>query len=161
MSSSKQQIDEIIGEHAEGLKKESKSESVSDLADRLDQVESLVEELGQTGELRSKIAVYLDDIHSEHDQLMRYRFMTIVFSAVIVAFFVGLLFGLVLDPFQSAREIGNYAEAVLYGGSIGAVVTIVIVVTKGVFRSVEDRHKTQELPENIRTIIDALEVFKN
>lgn len=151
----KADIDSTLDAMATDASSVSDSPTDSALARRLDEVELLIEEVALSRELQKNVAEYVDDIRAELTDLRNFRLWATTFAILAaVGLFSMLVFLIIASPdwFLSLDGKFQFAAMASFGG--GSVVLFSMIL-KGLYRSRNERHQDELVPEHIRTIVDA------
>ena len=131
-----------------------------DLKLRLDSVEYLLENLGQTQELFEEISAYVKESKAELRHLKYYRIAAISAAGLIIAFLLSLLVCVVFYHQIWFFIQGPITRSSVIVGTIAGSIVLATVVLKGVFRSAEDKSKETALPEQFKLLVEATKAFK-
>lgn len=126
------------------------------LQDRIDAVEALVEDFGQQHKLEAEVASYVEDLRKDSRQIRSIRrwaaMLTGVFSVGLFLLLVALI---VFEPIWFV-SVNSGLQVPLLVSLAGGAVVLVSLLLKGAFRTRSERNADEFLPDNLKTIIEAL-----
>lgn len=158
MSNKDKNIYETIYDHGEEISRESEVNSAQ-IAERLDRVELLIEDLGVAKNVLVQLDRYVTDARSELSSIKQIRFWSVVACYATILLLLGVF---VCNLYFTQTWIAGsreYVQGAFLIGTVGGAITLLIVVIKGAFRTISDRHKDDPLPEGLKDAIAAIQPF--
>jgi hypothetical protein len=150
----------LIAEHAEEIE-----ESVPDENERIaklqEQIEYLLEEVGQENRFRTELSEYVADLKAEAKFIRGARW---VFGTVCMVAGIGLLvtpLALVFKQSPAFEKLTDYPKSALLIGMIAGGVGLLLALAKSVYRSAHERHSDEFIPPQIKLIHDLLSIGKS
>jgi hypothetical protein len=151
-------IEEVISANAGTVSQE--NAAPAELGARLDKLEVLIEQLGQTTTLVANFADYVSALKSDLSALRRTRFWTIMFaivfvfgadlSVLILIFHHGQWFALQETSFKS----------ITFASTLTASVVLISIMLKGAFHSLAERNKDDGgLPPHLKEGMDLIKMI--
>jgi hypothetical protein len=151
-------IEEVISANAGTVSQE--TAAPAELGARLDKLEVLIEQLGQTTTLVANFADYVSDLKSDLKALRRTRFWLIVIAIVfvlgsdltvlIMIFHHGQWFALQETSFKS----------ISFASTLTASVILISIMLKGAFHSLAERNKDDGgLPPHLKEGMDLIKMI--
>lgn len=150
-------IEEVISANADTVSKET---APAELGARLDKLEVLIEQLGQTTTLVANFADYVTDLKSDLRALRRTRFWMIVFA---VLFVVGADVTVLIMIFHHGQWFAlqeTSFKSITFATTLTASVVLISIMLKGAFHSLAERNKDDGgLPPHLKEGIDAIKLI--
>jgi uncharacterized membrane protein (DUF485 family) len=151
-------IEDVISANAETVSKD--SAAPAELGARLDKLEVLIEQLGQTTKLVANFSDYVGDLRADLRALRRTRFWMILFaivfvfgadlSVLILIFHHGQWFALQETSFKS----------ITFATTLTASVVLISIMLKGAFHSLAERNKDDGgLPPHLKEGMDLIKML--
>jgi hypothetical protein len=137
--------------------------SINDqLANKLDQVDLLIADLGQISEFTASANKFTDEAATEIKWNRKARVATLVcVLVIIVGLFIMLSLVLSIDTFKDLRS-NPVAFSTTLVAIIGGTVILAKGVSSSVFSSFADRNGGMPMPEHLKTVLDGIgSVFKS
>lgn len=152
MSPDRETIRRNIFAHGKAVQKSSAA-TPDDLGERLDRVEMLIEDVGVAKNVLVELDQYVADARGELESIKCIRFLTVAAGFITMLVLLGTFVCVVYfsDTWVMATEPYSRGEFVL--ATVGGTITILIVLLKGSFRTIGDRHKDDPMPEGIKEAI--------
>jgi hypothetical protein len=119
-----------------------------------EQVEYLLEEVGQENKFRTELSDYISDLRAEAKFI---KIARIVFGGVATVVGVGLLITPVVLAFSESKvfiALPAYPKSALLIGMIAGGVLLIQAVTKSVYRSAQERQNDEFIPPQLKLIHD-------
>lgn len=132
------------------------------LAERLDQVDLLVADLGQASEFTAKAVKFAEEATTEIRWNRIARVCTLVVVLLMIFGLARMLWLLMSDAaFQKIRD-NPVAFSTGMAAIIGGGVVLATAVSKSVFSSFSERNGGLPVPEHLKTIMDGIgSIFGN
>jgi hypothetical protein len=139
-------LETVISEHGKTLADQPSAST--ELEDRLDKIEVLIEAMGHVTDLRG-------DLHA----VRRTRFWMIVISLLFIFSVDGSVFYLMFHQGAWYWLQDSYFKSVVFLGSLTASVVLLSIMIKGAFHSLADRAKDDVIPPHVKEGMDALRLL--
>jgi hypothetical protein len=128
-----------------------------ELKRRLDEIELLIEEIGQTRKLADSATDYFNESAKELAHLRWYRIITMACAGLLVMFLVGFLVCVVFYHQTWFYLQGEVTRSAIIVGALSGSIILMSVAIRGVFKATSDRSKEDGLPDHLK---DAIEIVK-
>jgi hypothetical protein len=158
-SHEKKNFEKVISEHGKSLAGPPGASNENELEARLDKLEVLIEEMGQTAALVTNFNDYVTDLRADVRAIRSTRFWMIVVSLLFV---FGLDLTIVYLMFLHGDWFwlqDTYFKTAVFVGSLAASVVLLSIMIKGAFHSLADRAQDDIIPPHVKEGIDALKMF--
>jgi hypothetical protein len=141
----------LIAEHAEKIE-----EGVPDESERFaklqEQVEYLLEEVGQENRFRTELSEYVEDLKAEARFIRSARWVFGIISVVTALALLVTPLVLLYRPSPVFQGLETYPKAALLVGMIAGGVVLLLTLTRSVYRSAHERHSDEFIPPQIKLI---------
>jgi hypothetical protein len=153
-------IENVILEHGKSLAEQpSAASSSKELESRLDKIEVLIEEMGQTVALTTNFNDYVTDLRGDLKAVRRTRFWMIIVSLFFIFGVDASVFYLMFHHGAWFWLQDSYFKSVVFVSSLTASVVLLSIMIKGAFHSLADRAKDDMVPPHLREGMDALKML--
>lgn len=126
------------------------------LAQRLDQVDLLIADLGQASEFTSKAVSFVDEATKEAAWNRKARFCTLL---VVLAMLLGIarIVWLLVDSegFEALRN-NPVAFSTALAATVGGGILLATSVSKAVFSTFAERNSGVPMPDHLKAIVDGI-----
>lgn len=140
-----------IAEHAEKIE-----ETVPDESERVaklqEQVEYLLEEVGQENRFRTELSEYVADLKAEAKFIRGARWTFGIISVLAALALLATPLVLLYRASPVFESLPNYPKAALLVGMIAGGVVLLLTLAKSVYRSAHERHADEFIPPQIKFI---------
>ncbi|MCH2180332.1 MAG: hypothetical protein MK106_16190 [Mariniblastus sp.] len=149
-----QDLEEVLG----AIKRDAKSVPLSDdldaLKERLDRVEYLVEEVGRARQLQIALQDYINDLTVETEEIRKYRFWITAFAWLAAVGMLALDFFMIVSEPEWFRNLDGKLQVPLMISFVTGSVVLWVILIKGVYRSRNERHSGEVIPEPVRLALE-------
>ena len=125
------------------------------LQDRINTIETMVEEVGRARELQDTLQEYVSDLKDEVKDIRKYRFWVTFFSTTMSITLFGLLIAcMIYTPAWFLALEGNLQVPLIIALGGGSVFLMSLNL-RGVYRSRHERNHGDFLPEPVKAGLEA------
>jgi hypothetical protein len=122
----------------------------SAMADRLDKVELLIEQMGRNTHYVQTFNDYVSGLKSELRILRWIRILAVLLATVFIFTAFGTLLCILFYHKGWFWTLGTYDRAALIVGSLAACVVILSILLKGAFKALSDAEHGEIVPEHLK-----------
>lgn len=141
-----------IEDHAGRISQRQEVSDLDVLADRIDALEFLAEEIAQQSNFIDAYTKYCIAQEAEAASIKSIRFWSVCFTYIVMIALLGSFFLVILFPPIWLLEAGDAVKSAFILGCLVGALSLLAVILKGAFRSISDRNKDDEIPEHIRLL---------